>query len=121
MANRGEPWRTVAVRAPHEPNRGVAVRFVGRTEPWGLRTVRFVSEPHRAVRGSNRGQHYPQYNRWTSSPGRGGGGTAEVDGPQRAVSMAKNMEMTDWSAMTNHTTPHPYLIGGTTVERHRGQ
>ena len=39
--------RTVAVRRPHKPNRGVAVRFVGRTELWGLRTVR----------RSNRGQH----------------------------------------------------------------
>ena len=57
MANRGKPWQTVAVRAPHEPNRSVAVRFMGRTELWGLRTVRFVSEPHRAVRSSNRGQH----------------------------------------------------------------
>ena len=58
VANRGEPSRTVAVRPPHEPNRGVAVRFVGQTELWGLRTVWFVGEPHRAVRGSNRGQHY---------------------------------------------------------------
>ena len=57
MANHGEPWRPVVVRAPYEPNRGVVVWFVGRTEPWGLRMVRFVSEPHRAVRGSNRGQH----------------------------------------------------------------
>ena len=58
----GELWRTAANRGgspPHEPNRGVAVWFVGRTEPWGLRTVRFVSKLQRAVpsRGSNRGQH----------------------------------------------------------------
>ena len=44
FANRGEPCQTVAVHPPHEPNRGVAVWFVGRTEPW-----------HRSVvRGANR-------------------------------------------------------------------
>ena len=53
-----EPWRTAAVRAAHQPNRGVAVRIVGRTEPWGLQTVRFIGKTNHTVRGSNRGQHY---------------------------------------------------------------
>ena len=35
-----------------------------------------------------------------------------VANSQGAVSAVENAEMTDWSATTNHTTPHPHLMGG---------
>ena len=60
MGDDHEPWRrgrTTAVCAPHEPNRGVAVRFLRQTEPWDVARFGFRREPNRTVRGSNHGQH----------------------------------------------------------------